>query len=61
MGDQGEFWRDVRADRARRRAEQGVPCPQCVQKLSRAHPSILLPGGRCRIHNYRDPRPRSTE
>ena len=61
MGDEGEFWRDVKAARRERREKYGKPCPQCVALLPRAYPSILMPGGRCKIHNYRDPRPWSPE
>ena len=56
MGDVGEFWRDVKADRKERRARLGVPCPICREKLPRANPRILLPQQVCRMHNYRDPR-----
>ena len=42
------------------RAKYGMPCPECVQKLPRAQPSILLPQQRCRIHGYRDQRPELT-
>lgn len=59
MGDEGDFWRDVKAERAGRRAAFSVPCPECVRLLPKAHPTILLPGQRCKIHGYRDPRPRS--
>lgn len=59
MSDEGEFWKDVREARKQVRAKHGVPCPECVSKLPKAFPSILLPGQRCRIHGYRDPRPRT--
>lgn len=58
MGDMGELFNDLRAHRRQLRAEHGTPCPVCREKLPKAHPSILLPGQRCRIHGYRDPRPR---
>jgi hypothetical protein len=32
-----------------------------VRLLPKACPTILLPQQRCRIHGYRDPRPRSPE
>lgn len=56
MGDEGDFWREVREARRKERSEHGKPCPECVAKLPKANPSILLPGQRCRIHGYRDPR-----
>jgi hypothetical protein len=57
MGDVGELFNAVREHRRDMRAKHGVPCPDCQAKLPRANPSILLPGQRCRIHGYRDPRP----
>lgn len=56
MGDTGDDFRALRDDRREQRAKLGVACPECVTKLPKAHPSILLPGQRCRIHGYRDPR-----
>jgi hypothetical protein len=58
MGDEGDYWRDVKEARQRKRAEHGQPCPECVRLLPRANPSILLPGQTCRIHRWRDQRPR---
>jgi hypothetical protein len=57
MSDEGEFWRDVREARREERAKYGKPCPECVRLLPRACPTILVPGQRCKIHGYRDPRP----
>jgi hypothetical protein len=57
MGDMGELFRDLKEHRKEQRAKHGAPCPVCVEKLPKACPSILLPGQRCRIHSYRDPRP----
>jgi hypothetical protein len=59
MGDVGDLWNAVRDARREARATLGVPCPECVRLLPRANPSILLPGGRCKIHGYRDPRRRA--
>ena len=56
MSDYGDLCRDLRDAKRKYRAKHGVPCPDCVQKLPRANPSILLPQQRCRIHGYRDPR-----
>lgn len=61
MSTEGEFWSDVRAARKDERNRLGVECPECIRLLPKASPSILLPQQRCRIHNYRDPRPRNTE
>ena len=61
MSDYGDLCRDLRDAKREARAKHGVPCPECVVKLPRANPSILLPQQRCRIHGYRDPRPRTAE
>lgn len=60
-GDEGDFWRDIREAKKVERAAHGRPCPECVAKLPKASPTILLPGQRCRIHGYRDARPRTAE
>ena len=56
-GDVGELFNDLRDHRKAMRAKYGLDCPECVRKLPRASPSILLPGQRCKIHGYVDPRP----
>lgn len=56
MGDTGDDFRAFREVMKKRRAELGVPCPECRRLLPKANPSILLPGQRCKIHKYRDPR-----
>lgn len=61
MSDYGDLCREIREERSEKRRLYGVPCPECVAKLPKAHPSILLPQQRCRIHGYRDPRPRTCE
>ena len=43
MSDYGDLCRDLRAAKAEARAKHGVPCPECVAKLPKACPSILLP------------------
>lgn len=57
MGDMGDVFNAMKEHRKAQRAEHGRDCPQCVKLLPKASPSILLPGQRCRIHGYRDPRP----
>lgn len=59
MSEEREFWRAFEAARKERRAALGVPCPKCVELLPRAQPALLLPQQQCRIHGYRDPRPRA--
>lgn len=39
----------------------GADCPRCREQRPKAHPSKLLPGGRCNIDRYRDPRPYLTK
>jgi hypothetical protein len=61
MGDMGEIFGAHRELKKQLRARYGQPCPECVRKLPKAHPSILLPQQVCRIHRYRDPRPELTQ
>lgn len=61
MSDYGEMCKDIRNAKRDARDKHGVPCPVCVEKLPKAHPSILLPQQRCKIHGYRDPRKRTPE
>ena len=42
--------------RKAKRAAFGVNCPKCADARPKAHPSILLPGQRCKVDGYRDPR-----
>lgn len=46
--------------RKAKRAAFGVNCPSCATARPKANPSILLPGQRCRVDGYRDPRPELT-
>lgn len=59
MSEVGEIYGAMRDMRRQLRAKYGVPCPECVRKLPKAQPTILIPQQRCRIHGYRDPRPES--
>lgn len=59
MGDMGDLYNDLREDRRKRRAELGVDCPNCRIKQPKRTPSILLPGQRCRVDGYVDPRARA--
>lgn len=61
MSESVEIFRAMGDMRKTLRKLYGVDCPECVRLLPRAHPSILLPGQRCRIHGYRDPRPDLTD
>lgn len=57
MGDMADDFRAMKEYRRDRRERLGVACPQCAIARPKAHPSILLPGQRCRVDGYRDPRP----
>lgn len=57
MGDMGDLFNAIRKARRERRELLGVNCPRCAEARPKAHPSILLPGQRCRVDGYRDPRP----
>jgi hypothetical protein len=59
MGDMGDLYNDLRAERRETRARLGMPCPRCNEMQPKRTPSILLPGQRCRVDGYRDPRERA--
>lgn len=61
MGDMGEIFNAMRDHKKAIRAKFGVQCPQCRVKEPRRQPTLLLPGQRCKVDGYRDPRPRLTE
>lgn len=58
MGDVGEDFRALREHRKELRRLHGVECPQCKVQRPKTYPSILLPGQRCKVDGYRDPRQR---
>lgn len=57
MSDWLEDTKALEAHNKRLRAKYGKPCPECVRRLPKANPKILLPQGYCRMHKYKDPRP----
>jgi hypothetical protein len=61
MSDTIDDFRALHDHRKALRAKFGVPCPECKKRRPRAFPSILLPGGWCKIHQFRDPRPELTD
>lgn len=61
MGDMGDIYNAMREERRALRAKFGIPCPHCRDKQPKREPTILLPGQRCKVDGYRDPRPRLTE
>jgi hypothetical protein len=52
----GAFYRDVRDARTEKRRSLGRECPQCHILRPKTNASILLPGQRCKVDGYRDPR-----
>lgn len=61
MGDMGDLYNALRDERRAIRAKFGVRCPDCNIKQPKREPTILLPGQRCKVDGYRDPRPRLTD
>lgn len=59
-GDDDNDWKFLKEHRRERRRTLGVECPQCRVVRPKAHASILLPGQRCKVDGYRDPRPVET-
>ena len=61
MGDMGDYYNDLKDARKARRAALGVSCPRCKEVRPKAWPTLLLPGQRCKVDGYRDPRPRESD
>lgn len=60
-GDMGDFWNDMKAERKERRARLGKDCPGCPMVQPKRIPTVLLPGQKCKVCGYRDPRPRGDQ
>ena len=58
MGDMGDYFNDLKDERKELRATLGVECPECKRLRPKTNASILLPGQKCRVDGYADPRPR---
>lgn len=58
MSEIAEIGAALRAERKEKRARLGVKCPRCHEVRPKSNASILLPGQRCKVDGYRDPRPR---
>lgn len=56
MGDMGDYFNDRKNHRARMRSVYGINCPRCAIGRPKTQPSILLPGQRCKVDGYQDPR-----
>lgn len=61
MGDMGDIFNAMRDERRALRAKFGVRCPLCNRLQPKRDATILLPGQRCKVDGYRDPRPRLTD
>lgn len=57
MGDAIDGFRAIKTHDKERRARLGVACPVCRKQRPKACASLLLPGHRCRVDGYVDPRP----
>ncbi len=57
MSDMIDMFRELKAYRKMERERLGVNCPKCAEVRPKAHPSKLMPGQRCKVDGYRDPRP----
>lgn len=58
MGDTGDHFRDLREHFQDLKARHGVDCPGCPKVQPKRIPTRLLPGQRCKVCGYRDPRTR---
>jgi hypothetical protein len=61
MADMVDDFRALKEERRFLRGTFGARCPRCKEVRPRAHQSILLPGQKCRVDGYVDPRPRLTD
>lgn len=61
MGDMGELYNDWKAHKKALRASYGRRCPHCTLLQPKREPTVLLPGQRCKVDGYRDPRPPLTD
>lgn len=61
MSEVADIYQGIKDHKKRLRAKYGINCPECVRLLPRANPTILLPGQRCKIHKYTDPREELTD
>lgn len=56
MGDMGDIFKAMKQERSELRERLGVDCSGCKVKEPKRTPTILLPGQRCKVCGYRDPR-----
>jgi hypothetical protein len=58
MGDVGDDFRAYKDQVRELKRQHGVDCPGCPKVQPKRIPTCLQPGQRCKVCNYRDPRPR---
>lgn len=58
MSEIAELYNAMKEERRRLRALYGVECPKCKELRPKTNASILLPGQRCKVDHYVDPRQR---
>jgi hypothetical protein len=58
MGDIGDVFNALRSERQELRSKFGIECLRCKVVRPKTNASILLPGQRCKVDGYRDPRAR---
>lgn len=61
MGDMRDVFDAMKDHRKGERARKGSLCVRCVTKTPNRSPSLLMPGQRCKVDGYVDPRPRDWE
>ena len=54
----GDIFKELKSERQNLRSRLGINCPGCNKREPKRTPTILLPGQRCKVCGYVDPRPR---
>lgn len=54
--DTAILFNGLREDRRKRREKFGIDCPKCMVVQPKRIPTRLLPGQRCKVCGYVDPR-----
>jgi hypothetical protein len=56
MSDLGDAFGSLRNHKRTLKELYGVPCPKCNELQPKRMPTNLMPGQRCKVDGYRDPR-----
>jgi ribosomal protein L37AE/L43A len=56
MGDMGDVFRAIRERKKEQRQKLAVDCPRCREIQPKRTPTKLMPGQKCKVDGYRDPR-----